>query len=384
MSAPTEVHVVHRARIVDGPAVEPDAWLARASGRVVARGRGTSWRDAPGLAVVDARDAAGAYAAPGLVDLHCHGGGGVAFEEAVAADDRAGFRRALTAHRDTGTTHVVASLVSDTLDRTCAALERLARWTVDEPGLLGTHLEGPFLASGRCGAHDPAALRAPDATAVDRLLAAAGGTLVQVTIAPELPGALAAVEAFAAAGVRVAVGHTDADADGAAAAYDRGASLLTHAFNAMPPLLHRAPGPVGAALERDGVSLEVIADGEHVAPVLLRTLLAAAPGRVVVVSDATAAAGGGDGRYRLGDLDVDVVGGVPRIAGTSTLAGSGRTLGEMLPVLVAAGVPLPVAVEAMTAAPARAVGRPLGRLDVGSPGAVVLVGDDGGVLDVLP
>jgi N-acetylglucosamine-6-phosphate deacetylase len=273
---------------------------------------------------------------------------------------------------------MVASLVSLHVERTCRALERIAAWAAVEPMLLGSHLEGPFLAPTRRGAHDPRALTTPEPAVVERLLAAADATLVQVTLAPELPGALAAIRTFTAAGARVAVGHTGADAAAAGAAYDAGASILTHAFNAMAPLLHRDPGPVGAALDRDGVTLELIADGAHVHPTVMRTLVAAAPGRVALVSDATAAAGCGDGRYTLGGIVVDVVDGVPRLAGTTTLAGSGRTLGEMLPVLVAAGVALPVAVAAVTSVPADAIGRghDLGRLRVGCVGDLVLWGPD--------
>jgi len=180
---------------------------------------------------------------------------------------------------------------------------------------------------------------------------------VQVTLAPELPGGLDAVRRLVSAGVAVAVGHTEAGWDEASAAFDAGASLVTHAFNAMPGLGHRAPGPLGAALARDGVTIEAIADGVHVHPALIRVLMDAAPRRVALITDAMAAAGSGGGRYLLGALDVDVTDGVARLAGDGTIAGSTLTQDAALRTAVAAGVSLPVAVEALTGAPARAIAR---------------------------
>ncbi len=162
-----------------------------------------------------------------------------------------------------------------------------------------------------------------------------------ITIAPELPGAIDAIRRFAAAGVVVAVGHTDADAETAHAAFDAGATVLTHAFNAMPGIAGRAPGPLGAALADERITIEVIADGIHVHPDNLRWLFAAAHGRIAAVTDAMAAAAASDGDYRLGDLDVTVAGGRAVIAGTQQLAGSTLTLDRAIEVLVAAGVPGP-------------------------------------------
>lgn len=197
----------------------------------------------------------------------------------------------------------------------------------------------------------------PSPEAVERLLAAGEGIVRQVTLAPELPGAMDAVDAFVAAGVVVAVGHTEADHDVAAAAFDRGAQLVTHAFNAMPGLGHRAPGPVGAALGRDHVALEVIADGVHVHPEVIRTLFAAAPRRVILVTDAMSATGLGDGEYRLGGLDVEVKDGRPVLAGTDTLAGSTLTMERAIEMATAAGVPLDLARAAASTVPARLLAR---------------------------
>jgi N-acetylglucosamine-6-phosphate deacetylase len=245
----------------------------------------------------------------------------------------------------------VASLVSQPLERTAAAMDVIRQAMALDAGLLGVHLEGPFLAPGRKGAHDPSALAIPTPDVVDALLDAADGIVRQITIAPELPHALDAIERFVEAGVVVAVGHTDADAETAWAAFDRGATLITHAFNAMPGLTARAPGPVGAALADERVSLEVIADGTHVDLRLIAMLFAAAPGRVVLMTDAMAAAAASPGRYVLGGLDVDVADGRAVIAGTDTLAGSTLTMDRAVEMCVEAGVPREAVMAAATTVP---------------------------------
>lgn len=284
-------------------------------------------------------------------DIHCHGGGGYSFGDTVD-----GTLAALAAHRAHGTDRVVASLVSAPLERTAAAMDVIRHAMALDAGLLGVHLEGPFLAPGRKGAHDSSALAIPTPDVVEALLEAADGIVRQITIAPELPHALDAIERFVEAGVVVAVGHTEADADVARAAFDCGATLLTHAFNAMPGLTARAPGPVGAALADERVSLEVIADGIHVDLRLIAMLFSAAPGRVVLMTDAMAAAAGAPGRYLLGGLEVDVADGRAVIAGTDTLAGSTLTMDRAVEACVAAGVPREVAMSAATETPARVLG----------------------------
>ncbi|KTR95133.1 N-acetylglucosamine-6-phosphate deacetylase [Microbacterium testaceum] len=283
-----------------------------------------------------------------FVDLHCHGALGHGFDDA----DLDGVRTAVDHHRAHGTATLLLSLVSAPLERVARRLGELTEMMPLLPGVAGVHLEGPFLAHGRRGAHDPAALTVPTVEAAERLLEAGNGIVRSVTIAPELPGAPDAIDRFVAAGVVVAVGHTEADYDTAAAAFDRGARLLTHAFNAMPGLGHRAPGPVGAALARDHVVLEVIADGVHVHPVVMRTLFDAACDRVALVTDAMSATGLGDGVYRLGGLQVEVRGTRPVIAGTDTLAGSTLTMDRAIASVVAAGVSESAARAAASTVPA--------------------------------
>ncbi|RBY84469.1 N-acetylglucosamine-6-phosphate deacetylase [Blastococcus sp. TF02A-30] len=338
--------VLAGARKVDADGVVDDAWVRFAGAVVESTGTGAP----PPADEVVRLD--GAWLAPGFVELHVHGGGGHSAEDGADA-----IRGALALHRAHGTTRSLVSLVSGPLDRLAAGLAAVAEVAAHEPAVLGAHLEGPFLAPSRHGAHDTRHLRPPDPAAVDRLLDAGRGVLRQITLAPELPGGLDAVRAFAAAGVTVAVGHTEADLDLTARAVDAGASLLTHAFNAMPGLHHRAPGPVGAALEDPRVTLELVLDGRHVHPAAARVLFAAAPGRVALVTDAMAAAGAADGGYRLGDQDVQVTAGVAVLAGTGTLAGSTLTLDAALRTAVEVlGLDPAEAVAALTATPARALG----------------------------
>jgi N-acetylglucosamine-6-phosphate deacetylase len=235
--------------------------------------------------------------------------------------------------------------------------------------IVGLHLEGPFLAAARCGAQDPRHMIAPDVAAFDRLLARAAGWLRVITLAPELPGATDLITAAAQAGVIAAVGHTDATADVTAAAVDAGASHATHLFNGMRPLHHREPGPVGALLDRDEVSCEVIADGVHLHDTAIRLVArAAGPGRLVLITDAMAAAGMPDGRYRLGSMWVDVAGGEARLAAgagsgasagprvSGAIAGSTATMASVVRHAVAAGLPVTDVAAAASTNPARVLG----------------------------
>lgn len=358
--------LVHSATLVDAAAVTPDAWVRFERGRVVGRGTGGDWAEADEVV-----DAAGAVLTPGFIDLHGHGGGGHAYDDGIAA-----IRAARALHRAHGTTRAVISLVSAPIDALTARVRAVADLTRTDADVLGSHLEGPFLHPGHRGAHDAALLRHPT-DELEALLDAGAGTVRQVTLAPELPGGLDAIRRVVDAGAVAAIGHTSANTRTAAAAFDAGATLLTHAFNAMPGLHHREPGPVGAALGDPRVSIEAIADGVHLHPQVLRMLLAAAPGRVALVTDAMAAAGSVDGTYRLGELEVDVRGGVATLAGTDTIAGSTLTQDAALRTAVAAGVPLAQAVDAITGAPARAIGRgDLGTLAVGSLADAVLLSKD--------
>lgn len=359
--------LLHSATAVDARGETPDAWILLDGTTIAAVGTGA---DRP--AADESIDLTGCWLAPGFIDLHGHGGGG---EDYASGDLPA----ALATHRAHGTTRSVVSLVAETVEVLEQQLARVRALAATDPTVLGSHLEGPFLAPSRRGAHAAEMLRTPDAATIDRLLAAADGTLRQVTIAPELPGGLDAVRRFVAAGVVVAIGHTEADADTARAAFDAGATLLTHAFNAMPGIHHRSPGPVVAAFDDDRVSLELVLDGLHLEPAVAAIAFASAPGRIALITDAMAAAGHLDGDYRLGSLDIEVRGGMAMVAGTETIAGS--TLTQDLALTVALdglGIPRPEAVEALTATPARilGLGDRLGLLEPGYAADVVALDDE--------
>ena len=338
--------LVRGAELLDASGRRP-GWVLLDGARIAA----TGGADAPPVA--DAiLDLPGRTLTPGFIDLHGHGGGGAGFDdgaESIAA--------ALAVHRAHGTTRSVISLVANPVESLVESLRLIARLAAHDSTILGAHLEGPFLAPSRRGAHAAEHLLAPDEDVVEILLSAAAGALVQVTIAPELPGALDAIRRLAGAGVVVAVGHTEADESTARAAFDAGATMLTHAFNAMPGIHHRAPGPVAAAFDDERVVLELVLDGVHVHPSVARVAFRSAPDRIALVTDAMAAAGSADGFYRLGSLNVTVKDGIAVLNGTSTIAGSTLTQDVALRTALSAGIDEARAIEALTATPARVLGR---------------------------
>jgi N-acetylglucosamine-6-phosphate deacetylase len=365
--------VVHSARLVSGGTISHGAWVAFENDTVSMLGTGTDWQ-ALGVDASRVVDAAGRWLTPGFIDIHCHGGGGAAFDDGADA-----IRTALDVHHRHGTTRVVLSLVTASQDDLEARLAIIADAAEQNPLILGAHLEGPFLDHTFRGAHDPLLLRTPDSGSIARLLTAGRGHIRQVTLAPELPDGAMAFRMLVDAGVAIAVGHTAADYETTLAAFDSGASILTHAFNGMHGIHHRAPGPVAAATHTPGVTLEVINDGVHVHPEVVRLAFAAAPGRIALVTDAMAAAGASDGHYELGTLAVTVAGGVARLAEGGSIAGSTLTLDAALRRAVTeVGVTIEEAVTALTETPARAVGRghDLGRLAVGYAADAVLLGDN--------
>jgi N-acetylglucosamine-6-phosphate deacetylase len=365
--------VIHSVRLISSGLDRADAFVAFEDDRVLATGTGSGWRDLAGNDA-DVLDGAGHLLTPGLLDIHNHGGAGASYGEGSEA-----IRTAMRLHRQHGTTRQLLSLVTASPEVLISQIQVAAGETRRDPTILGIHLEGPFLARQYCGAHDPALLRDPDPDLVERLLGAAEGTLRQVTMAPERAHFAESARILSDAGVIVAVGHTAATFEQAQAAREVGATLLTHTFNGMPGVHHRAPGPVLAFTENPGGSLEVVNDGVHVRPEVIRMLCQLAPGRVALVSDAMAAAGVGDGRYRLGDVDVDVADGVARLTGRRTLAGSTLTLDVAVARAVQnVGLTPLAAIEAATVIPAQILGVAdrFGRLEPGYVADAVLFDGD--------
>ncbi|MGH9298634.1 MAG: N-acetylglucosamine-6-phosphate deacetylase, partial [Acidimicrobiales bacterium] len=357
--------------------------------------------------------------APGFVDVHVHGGGGDEVNGDDPAEVLAALRRIAAFHAKHGTTSIVATTVSDSPAALSATVQGIAAATresavpfaswggaprvlarrrrdsggaggvgaaiPDTPGgapcarVLGSHLEGPFIARAKLGAQDPAAARRPDLHELASLLEQGDGTVRIMTIAPELPRALDAIAIVERAGVVPAVGHTDASFEMVERAISAGASHLTHAFNAMPPLHHRRPGPLGAAFASSDMTIELIADLQHIHPVVLAIAARLAPERVVAVSDAVAAAGLGPGRYEVGRLEVTVTSDGSRVtlAGDdTTLAGSLLTLDRALANLMeVTSLDFLQALQAVTLTPARSVlgTARVGRLAAGCAADLVLL-----------
>lgn len=322
--------------------------------------------------------------APGFIDVHVHGGGGYQVNCATSEEVALSVCEMARFHARHGTTALVATTVSDSPETLRAAVEGVAAATrAQGSGVLGTNLEGPWIARSRAGAQFPGALRPPSLDELAELVSLGQGTLKLVTVAPELDGALDLIAAARGAGVVVAIGHTDADYETTVAAFEAGARHATHLFNAMAPIHHRRPGPVTAALADDRVFLEIIADGVHIHPALISLVASRAPERLVLMTDAIGATGTAPGLHRLGPLEVVVKDGRAVLAGhTETVAGSVLTMDRAVALAVqVADVPLLVALQAASLHPATVLGETRkGRLAPGSDADIVVLGADLSVL----
>ena len=288
---------------------------------------------------------------PGFVDIHCHGGGGHYFS-AISPDS---ITAAINAHKKTGTTSLVASLVSESIEGLKAQIQRLIPF-YNRGEIVGIHLEGPYLSHARCGAHEPSLLIDPTVEQLKELIAIGQGSIKMVTIAPELKGALDAIKYLASVGVIAAIGHTEGNFKDASAATDNGASIVTHFLNAMNK--ENTEGSIANFIINDPrLTVELIVDGHHLSFEKVKELFATFGPRIIMVSDAMAAAGNGDGNYTIGALPVEVKDGVARLTSNQKLAGSTLTLSQAFSKLINyCGLSLEQAVHATATQPAKAFG----------------------------
>ena len=301
-------------------------------------------------------DGQGGWLVPGFVDIHVHGGVGHQFMEA----DTQALRSIARFHSEHGTTAMLATTVTAPLaelEDVLACVHRYRQTPQPYAQIVGVHLEGPFLNAKRPGAQNPRYFLPPDTSVLKRWLCDYPDTLRLVTLAPELHGADAVISMLSEAGVVPACGHTDATYEDVIAAVPLGLSHAVHTFNAMRALHHREPGTVGAVLTDDRISAEVIADGLHVHPACIRMLHRLKGDRLILVTDAIAAAGLGDGTCQLGELDVVVKDGAARLRENGALAGSTLTMLDAFQYVVrVAKVPVEAASHMASTSPAKVAG----------------------------
>jgi len=373
-STRTPLQVITAPRVLLGDELVRDGWVAICGDRIEAVGTGAppgpvTWPLPHGVL------------AAGLVDAQCNGAFGV---DLIDADDRA-WEMMLHSLPRTGVTAFVPTFITAPLPRLRDALKgaasRIRQARHDPiPGRarpLGVHVEGPFLAESRCGAHDATLLRDPDLDTIEVLLDAGGDTLLYVTLAPERDGAVTAIEQLIVAGVRVAVGHSDATEAEVRSAVDAGASLVTHLYNAQAPFHHREAGVVGTALTDERLTSGLIADLHHVARAGIVLAFRAAPRRIMLVTDGSAALGMPPGTYQLGGQPTTVQDGEPPLLADGTIAGSSLRLDVAIGNVVRCGIDPVEALLAATHVPAEALGRDdLGRLAPGALADLVWLGPD--------
>jgi N-acetylglucosamine-6-phosphate deacetylase len=287
-------------------------WAIVSDTKIEKAGHGRFSGDTSGLDI----NSTPGFVSPGLIDTHIHGGGG--FSADGSYQDMG---KVIDFHQGFGVRKTFLSLVSAPLESLLVSIEHATALLKNDDRFLGLHLEGPFLAQSHKGAHDPAVLHAPSDQEIEKLINEGAGVIKSITIAPELSSPKQ-IAMLLEAGIQPCLGHTNADYELATTHFDQGSRVLTHAFNGMNGIHHRAPGPVVAAFDNKLVFSELIADGVHVRPEAARLL---DPERVILITDAMSATGLPDGTFHLGSLAVEVVDGVARTH-SGSLAGSTLTL----------------------------------------------------------
>lgn len=327
----------------------------------------------------EAVDLSGCWVLPGLTDLHFHGCVGEDFSDGTPE----GLQKMADYELSRGITQICPSgmtLGEDTLTQVCRNAAAHKAKNAGGAELAGLHLEGPFLCQAKKGAQNADYLRDPDPAMLHRFQEAAGGLVKLVTLAAEQPGAIPFIHSAEQEGVRVALGHTMADYDTASAAFAAGARQVTHLFNAMPPFTHRAPGVVGAAFDHPDVMVELICDGVHIHPSVVRAVFQLyGADRVILISDSLRATGMPDGKYPFGGQEIVVKGNRATMADDpNTLAGSVSDLMACVVTAVSFGIPLKDAVTAAAVNPAKALGiyDRVGSLDVGKEANLAVLNPD--------
>ena len=324
----------------------------------------------------DVLDASGCYVIPGLVDVHFHGCVGEDFSDATPD----GLQKIADFELSQGVTYICPAGMTLPEEQLTAICKNTAAHRAKNTGgaeVVGAHLEGPFLCMAKKGAQNGDYLHAPDSAMLKRLQEAAEGCVKLVTLAPEEPGSVEFIKAAAEMGIHVSVGHTVANYDTARTAFEAGADHATHLFNAMPPFAHRDPGVIGAAFDVPHVQAELICDGIHIHPSVVRAAFQLfGKERMIIISDSLRATGMPDGEYPFGGQMIEVHGSRATILGhPETLAGSVTSLMGCLRQAISFGIPAADAVRACTYNPARSIGIQdrTGTLDAGKEASIVLL-----------
>lgn len=334
------MHLVHNVTVLG----TEHSWILFGE-KIEALGSGEAWKVHASTAVVI--DGQGGFISRPFIDTHTHGLAGFAVEQGLAA-----MREIRKHQRRFGVGRSILSLVTLDQQRLLELIADAKTLAAEDPGFLGLHLEGPYISLDRCGAHDTSAIRKPTAAEIAELISAGktsnGNIIASMTVAPE-EFAEEELELLADSGIKLCLGHSQASYEKAKAFFGNFGNVLTHAFNAMQPIQHRAPGPIPAALDA-GAFTELIADGHHVLAPAARILKTE---RVILVTDSMSAAAMADGAYQLGSLNIEVSGGVARTE-SGALAGSTLTMDQAVANYASWILDPELAIEAATTVPAKA------------------------------
>ncbi len=368
--------VLSGAEVYTPQGILPSATVVIENGKIASVEKGPCACAPAGATVIDAR---GKKLVPGFIDIHIHGCAGIDTNEA----DTDAFTKLSAVLASYGVTSFLPTTLAcspDALRGIMVNVSKAMHSPLPGAKILGLHLESNFISPKFCGAQPPENIFTPDSPSglrIKALLEEFPGTVKIVTLAPEVDGCMELIKWLRAKGIIVSLGHSAADYETTKAAFAAGATQVTHLFNAMPPLHHRKPGLVGAALENDSVFTEIICDGNHVHPALLKIVLRAkGEGKMVAVTDALKASGMGLGEFKFGGRTVKVADGFARLA-DGTIAGSIATMDCELQVLLSAGFTARQALRMLSASPAESLGlADIGVIAHGAAADLVLLGDN--------